>query len=172
MACSSSRRRRRGAGGRARSRCRSPRRGRGGRAEINAELFEAVLSRTRTRGPARLLLAAMAALADEDGVVRGVSSEELCGAAGVADQTYRRARKELLESGELVLVSGAGGRGNTNVWEVRPSGGIAPAARSRAAAAARGASRRGAAPARRASRPRLATRPTRRRRAGGFRRAR
>ncbi|MDQ6731653.1 MAG: helix-turn-helix domain-containing protein [Actinomycetota bacterium] len=32
-------------------------------AEINAELFEAVLSRTRRRGPARLLLAAMAALA-------------------------------------------------------------------------------------------------------------
>lgn len=40
--------------------------------EINAELFEAVLSRTRTRGPARLRLAAMAALADADGVVRGI----------------------------------------------------------------------------------------------------
>ena len=90
-------------------------------AEINAELFEAVLSRTRTRGPARLLLAAMAALADPDGVVRGVSSEELRAAAGVADRTYRRARRELLESGELVLLSGAGGRGNTNVWQVRAS---------------------------------------------------
>ncbi|HWE12346.1 MAG TPA: hypothetical protein VG365_02485, partial [Solirubrobacteraceae bacterium] len=33
--------------------------------EINAELFEAVLSRSRARGPARLVLAAMAALADE-----------------------------------------------------------------------------------------------------------
>jgi hypothetical protein len=90
-------------------------------AEINAELFEDVLSRTRTRGPARLLLAAMAALADPDGVVRGVSSEELCAAAGVADRTYRRARRELLESGELALLSGAGGRGNTNVRQVRAS---------------------------------------------------
>ena len=90
-------------------------------AEINAELFEAVLSRTRRRGPARLLLAAIAALADPDGVVRGMSSEELCIAAGVADRTYRRARRELLESRELALVSGAGGRGNTNVWHVRAS---------------------------------------------------
>jgi hypothetical protein len=63
------------------------------------ELFEDVLSRTRTRGPARLLLAAMAALADPDGVVRGVPTEELCATAGVADRTYRRARRELLESG-------------------------------------------------------------------------
>jgi hypothetical protein len=84
-------------------------------AEINPELFEDVLSRTRTRGPARLLLAALAALADPEGLVRGVSSEELCAAAGVADRTYRRARRELLESGELALVSGVGGRGNTNV---------------------------------------------------------
>jgi len=89
--------------------------------EINPELFEAVLSRTRMRGPARLLLAAMAALADPDGVVRGVSSEELCAASGVADRTYRRARRELLESGELELLSGAVGRGNTNVWQVRTS---------------------------------------------------
>ncbi|MFL5864872.1 MAG: hypothetical protein ACJ780_29605, partial [Solirubrobacteraceae bacterium] len=89
--------------------------------EINAELFEAVLSRTRTRGPARQLLAAMAALADADGVVRGVSSEELRAAAGVADRTYRRARRELLGSGELALLSSAVGRGNTNVWQVRIS---------------------------------------------------
>jgi hypothetical protein len=88
-------------------------------AEINAELFEAVLSGTRTRGPARLLLAAMAALADPAGVVRGASSEELCRAAGVADRTYRRARRELLKTGELALVSGAGGRGHTNVWQVQ-----------------------------------------------------
>jgi hypothetical protein len=91
-------------------------------AEINAELFEAVLSGTRTRGPARLLIAAIAALADPDGVVRGVSSEELGTAAGVADRTYRRARRELLESGELAVLSGAGGRGNTNVWQVRAPG--------------------------------------------------
>jgi len=90
-------------------------------AEINAELFEVVLSRTRARGPARLLLAALAALADSDGVVRGVSSGELCAAAGVADRTYRRARRELLESGELALIGGAGGRGNTNVWQVQAS---------------------------------------------------
>jgi hypothetical protein len=88
--------------------------------DINAELFEAVLSRTRTRGPARLRLAAMAALADADGVVRGVSNDELCAATGLEDRTYRRARPELLKSGELVLLSGARGRGNTNVWQVRP----------------------------------------------------
>ena len=39
----------------------------------------------------------------------------------MADRTYRRARRELLESGELALLSGAGGRGNTNVWQVRAS---------------------------------------------------
>ncbi len=98
--------------------------------EINAELFEAVLSRTRRRGPARLLMAAMAALADADAIVRGLSSEELCVTAGMADRTYRRARQELLESGELELLSGAGGRGNANVWQVRasaetPAGGAA-----------------------------------------------
>ena len=90
-------------------------------AEINAELFEAVLSRTRRRGPARLLLAAMAALADTDGVVSGVSKEELCAGAGVEDRTYRRARGELLECGEVELVEGGGGRGNTNVWQLRAS---------------------------------------------------
>ncbi len=96
--------------------------------EINAELFEAVLSRSRARGPARLVLAAMAALADEAGMVRGVSGVELCAAARVDDHTYRRARKDLLESGELVLVHRACGRGNTNVWEVRPPGAVALAA--------------------------------------------
>ncbi len=96
--------------------------------EINAELFEAVLSRSRARGPARLVLAAMAALAEEAGVVRGLSGVELCAAAGVDDHTYRRARKDLLESGELVLVHRACGRGNTNVWEVRPPGAVALAA--------------------------------------------
>jgi hypothetical protein len=93
--------------------------------EINAELFEAVLSRSRARGPARLVLAAMAALADEAGAVRGLSGVELCAAAGVDDHTYRRARTQLLESGELILVYRACGRGNTNVWEVRPPDGIA-----------------------------------------------
>jgi hypothetical protein len=88
-------------------------------AEINARLFENVLSCTCTRGPARLLLAALGALADPEGVLSGVSSEELRAAAGMADRTYRRARCGLLESGELALLSGAGGRGNTNVWQVR-----------------------------------------------------
>ena len=141
-------------------------------AEINAGLFEDVLSRTRMRGPARLLLAAMAALADPDGVVRGVSSEELRAVAGVADRTYRRARGELLESGELVLVSGVGGRGNTNVWQVRASAAGA-GRRSRGAAATRAASRWGAAaarPGRGLGRRSRGRRP--RRSAGGSRRVR
>ena len=97
--------------------------------EINAQLFEAVLSRCPARGPARLVLAAMAALADESGVVRDLSGVELCSAAGVDDHTYRRARKELLKSSELILVHRACGRGNTNVWEVRPPGSVAAATR-------------------------------------------
>ncbi|MGH2869080.1 MAG: hypothetical protein ACRDNK_16160, partial [Solirubrobacteraceae bacterium] len=86
--------------------------------EINAELFETVLGYSAARGPARLLLATMAAIADAGGAVRDVSTEQLCVAAGIADRTYRRARMELLESSELVLVAGVGGRGNTNVWLV------------------------------------------------------
>jgi hypothetical protein len=86
--------------------------------EINAELFEAVLGYSHARGPARLLLAAMAALADEHSAVYDLTTEQLCAAAGLADRTYRRARKALLASGELILESGAGGRGNTNVWKV------------------------------------------------------
>ena len=82
--------------------------------EVNAELLEAVLSYSRSRGTARLLLAAMAALADEQRVLEGVTTERLCAAAGVTDRTYRRARAALLSSGELVLRGGAGGRGNTN----------------------------------------------------------
>ena len=87
--------------------------------EINAELFEAVLGYSSSRGPARLLLAVMAALADEQGVVEGVTTERLCAAAGVADRTYRRARAALLASGEVVLRGGSGGRGHTNCWEVQ-----------------------------------------------------
>jgi hypothetical protein len=102
--------------------------------EINPELFEAVLGYSRSRGPARLLLAVMAALADEQGVVEGLTTERLCAAAGVADRTYRRARARLLASGELVLRGGLGGRRNTNCWEIpdprtRPA--VAPPARSR-----------------------------------------
>ena len=87
--------------------------------DINVELFEAVLAYSRARGPERLLLATMAAVADEEGAVRDLSTEQLCAAAGIADRTYRRARDALLASGQLELVSGVGGRGNTNVWSVR-----------------------------------------------------
>jgi hypothetical protein len=86
--------------------------------EINAELFEAVLAYSSVRGPARLLLAAMAAVADELGEVRDLSAEQLSAAAGIADRSYRRARQELLANGAVILVSGVGGRGNTNVWTV------------------------------------------------------
>jgi hypothetical protein len=87
--------------------------------EINVELFETVLAYSPARGPERLLLATLAAVADEKGAVRDLSTEQLCAAAGVADRTYRRARAALLASGQLELVSGAGGRGNTNVWSLR-----------------------------------------------------
>ena len=113
--------------------------------DINVELFEAVLTYSPVRGPERLLLATMAALADERGDVCDLSTEQLCAAAGIADRTYRRARTALLESGRLDLVSGAGGRGNTNVWTVRDphDGGDALAART--ATAGRAAGRRAAA---------------------------
>jgi hypothetical protein len=87
--------------------------------DINVELFEAVLSYSSARGPERLLQATMAAVADQRGEVRDLSTDELCTAAGIADRTYRRARAALLATGQLELVSGAGGRGNTNVWAVR-----------------------------------------------------
>ena len=86
---------------------------------INPALFEAVLSRSDARGPARQLLAAAAALADDRGVLEGLTTAELREAAGLADSTYRRARTALLGSGELVLEKVARGRGNTNRWEVR-----------------------------------------------------
>src|SRR5690242_18366522 len=87
--------------------------------DVNVGLFEAVLTYSPVRGPGRLLLATMAALADEHGSVCDVSTKQLCAAAGIADRTYRRARTALIASGRLELVSGAGGRGNTNVWIVR-----------------------------------------------------
>jgi hypothetical protein len=86
--------------------------------EINAELLEAALGYSRARGPARLLLAAMAALASVDGVVEDLTTEQLSAAAGLVDRTYRRARQTLLASGEVILLSGLGGRGNTNRWQI------------------------------------------------------
>jgi hypothetical protein len=87
--------------------------------DLNVELFDAVLTYSHTRGPERLLLATMAAVADEEGGVHDLSTEQLRDAAGIADRTYRRARTALLASGLVELVNGVGGRGNTNVWTVR-----------------------------------------------------
>jgi hypothetical protein len=86
--------------------------------EINVELLEAVLGFSAATGVARLLLAAMAAIADEDRVVRDFTTEQICAAAGIAAKSYQRAKAELLGSGELVLVNGGGGRGNRNEWVV------------------------------------------------------
>jgi hypothetical protein len=87
--------------------------------EVNAELLEAVLGYSRARGPARLLLATLAALSDAQGVVEELMTEELCRAAGLANSTYRRARATLLASGEVRVDGDAGGRGRTCRWTVR-----------------------------------------------------
>jgi hypothetical protein len=86
--------------------------------EVNADLFEAVLGYSVATGVARLLLAGMAVLADEDGAVRDFTTEQICAAAGIAAKSYQRAKTQLLASGALVLVNGVGGRGNMNVWTV------------------------------------------------------
>ncbi len=87
--------------------------------EINAGLFEAVLGYSPTRGSARLLLAALAAVADDELEVIGLATEEIRAAAGMADSTYRRARAALLASGKLVLGIPGGGRARTNRWQLR-----------------------------------------------------
>ena len=89
-------------------------------AEVNADLLEVVLGYSRARGPARLLLAALGALADENGNVEGLTTEELCRAAGLANSTYRRARTALLAAGEVSVDGDSGGRGRTCRWTVRP----------------------------------------------------
>jgi hypothetical protein len=90
--------------------------------EIHAELLEAVLGYSRARGPSRLLLAALATLADANGMVGGLLTEELCRAAGLANSTCRRARVALLASGEVDLDGDTGGRGRTSRWTVlRPA---------------------------------------------------
>ena len=114
----SSRPRRPGGDGRAPSRWRLRRTGRGGRARSTSSLFEAVLGHSSATGAARLLLAAMAALADADGAVRDFTTEQICAAAGIAAKSYQRAKTELLTFGALVLVNGVGGRGNMNSWTV------------------------------------------------------
>lgn len=61
--------------------------------QINAELFEAVLAHSPARCSARVLHAGLAALADEDGVLGGLSTDEICDATGLSERTYRRARQ-------------------------------------------------------------------------------
>ena len=103
--------------------------------ELNPVLLEAVLSHSRSRGSVRVLLATIAALADEASRVEGMSTEALCHLAGVTDRTYRRARVALLASGELIVTERGGGRGRTNTWHLpdlrshNPAGVIARAKR-------------------------------------------
>ena len=94
--------------------------------QINAGLFEAVLGHSRSKGSARLLLGALAALADDELGVAGRTTEEIRAAAGMADRTYRRARAALLARGELVLETAGGGRAKTNQWVLRDPRGADP----------------------------------------------
>jgi hypothetical protein len=93
---------------------------------VNAELVESVLNHSRTRGSARVLLATLAAVADETFTVSGLTTDELCAAAGLADSTYRRARATLVLSDELALPAAGGGRANTNQWLIRDPRSINP----------------------------------------------
>jgi hypothetical protein len=86
--------------------------------DINAELAQSVLSHSPAQGAARVLLATLAAVADDTGAVEGRSSDEIRRAAGMAASTYRRARANLLTSGEIVLDAAGGGRAITNRWIV------------------------------------------------------
>jgi hypothetical protein len=86
--------------------------------EINAPLFETMLGYSRARGSARVLLATLAAIADERLEVSGLATEVIRDAAGMADSTYRRARAALLASGEVLLGAAGGGRARTNRWLV------------------------------------------------------
>jgi hypothetical protein len=94
--------------------------------EVNPGLVEAVLSYSRTRGSARVLLATLAAVADQSGAVAELSTDEIQAAAGMADSTYRRARAWLVDSGELVLAIAGGGRARTNHWTIPDPGSINP----------------------------------------------
>ena len=85
---------------------------------INPQLFQTALSYTGARGPARVMLATLAALANDEREVVGLATNEIRTAAGLSDRTYRRARALLLASGELVVDSCVGGRGNTNRWRL------------------------------------------------------
>ncbi len=86
-------------------------------ARINPGLFEAVLSYSRAVGSPRLLLATLAALADDHGTVAELTTAEIRQACGLSDGAYRRARAAVLAGGEA-LATGTGGRGNTNRWQL------------------------------------------------------
>lgn len=86
---------------------------------INPQLFETVLSYTRARGPARVLIATLAALATDEREVLGLTTDEIRAAAGLSDRTYRRARGSLLASGVVVAEGCVGGRGHTNRWRLQ-----------------------------------------------------
>ena len=94
--------------------------------DINAELVEAVLSHSRSRGAARVLLATLAAVADRELAVAGFSSDEIRRAASMADSTYRRGRAALLSSGEIALTTAGGGRAITNRWVIRDPRSVNP----------------------------------------------
>ena len=111
--------------------------------DVNAELVETVLNASSAHGSARVLLAVLAALADRDRVVDGLTTEDLCRVAGFSDTTYRRARRALLASGEVEMLDEGGGRGNVNRWHIRrPAGpaiapGPSPSGRARTAVVVR-----------------------------------
>jgi hypothetical protein len=69
-------------------------------------------------GGARALLAALAAMANSDRVVEGLSTEEIREAAGISDRTYRRACGELIAAEALTLEQAGGGRAHRNLWRV------------------------------------------------------
>jgi hypothetical protein len=94
--------------------------------EVNPGLVEAVLSYSRAVGSSRVLLATLAAVADEHGAVAELSTDVIQAAAGMADSTYRRARATLLDSGELLLTAAGGGRSRTNHWTIADPRSINP----------------------------------------------
>ena len=94
--------------------------------EVNAPLFEAVLGYSRSRGSARLLLATLAALADDHRSVDGLTVDEIRAASGMAESTYRRAHDALLASGELMLEQAGGGRSRMNRWLLSDPRAISP----------------------------------------------
>jgi hypothetical protein len=89
--------------------------------EVNAERLEQVLSRSHMRGAARLLLAVLAAMSDDQGAVEELSTDDVRMLTGLSDSGYRRARTQLLTAEEISLANAGGGRGRTNRWLLTPS---------------------------------------------------